>query len=322
YVPRRAGARGAIEAGLTAGTLPGGRRLDDADDRAAVEAVWGEGLPSERGRDLHAILSDAAAGKIDVLHLIGVDLARDAASTALAQAALAKIGTVIVQDLAATETLSAHADVVLPVTGRQERAGTSTNWEGRRQRFARAVDGPDLVQDDWEIVVQLAALLGHDLGVDDLEAIRGEIARLGQRDTPHELHAASDTPADASPADDEGLAVSIRALLLDRGTMLTGASDLNATSRRGTVQLAPVTAEQIGVTDGDRVAITGLDAGDTVLTLTVEVRRDVLPGVAILPANSTPQSAYGLADRDGSVRITLSALADDDAVAPRVEEVA
>ncbi|MFP4234771.1 MAG: NADH-quinone oxidoreductase subunit G, partial [Nitriliruptoraceae bacterium] len=242
YVPRRAGARGAMQAGLAPGLLPGGRRLDDAADRAEVEAVWGAELPSEPGRDLHAILTDAAAGRIDVLHLIGVDLARDAASTELAQAALERVGTVVCQDLAATETVTRFADVVLPAAGRQERAGSATNWEGRTQRFARAVDAPDLAQEDWEIIRQLAALLGHDLGVDDLEQARTEMARLPRRAEPHPWPTA--TPA-VVPAPPEGhFQLLARPLLLDRGTMLAGATDLLATARPATAVLNAHDAER------------------------------------------------------------------------------
>jgi NADH-quinone oxidoreductase subunit G len=304
YVPRRAGARGAIEAGLAPGVLPGGRRLSDAGDRAAVEAVWQAELPAEVGRGLEAILTDAAAGRIDVLHLIGVDLARDAASTELARAALERVGTVICQDLAATETVTAYADVVLPATGRQERAGATTNWEGRTQRFARAVDGPDLVQDDWEIIVQLAALLGHDLGVNDLAGIRGEMSRLGRRDRPHGW---PDVVAPTPSGAEEGQLLAVaRPLLLDHGTMLAGANDLLATARPARVELGAHDAEELGIADGDLVVVVAAGAR---LELTAQVRRDLVPGVVVLPANSTPQPAGVLAQRDGSMIVTLERLA-------------
>ncbi len=305
YVPRRAGARGAIEAGLAAGLLPGGRTLADDGDRAAVEQVWHTELPTAPGRDLHAILTAAAAGEIDVLHLIGVDLARDAASTELARAALAKVSTVICQDLASTETVTDFADVVLPATGRQERAGASTNWEGRTQRFARAVDGPDLVQEDWEIIVQLAALLGHDLGVNDLEGIRGEMARLGRRATPHGWPDVDHPPL---PDLDEGRLVGVtRPLLLDRGTMLAGAHDLLATARPARAELNAHDAEERGIADGDPVAVV---AGAARLELTAAVRRDLAPGVVVLPANSTPEPAGVLAQHDGRLLVTVERSAE------------
>jgi NADH-quinone oxidoreductase subunit G len=314
YVPRRAGARGAIEAGLLAGALPGGRRIDDPADRAELEALWGTPLPAERGRDLEAILTDAAAGRIDVLHLIGVDLARDAASPELARAALKRVKTVIAQDLAATETVQAFADVVFPAAGTQERAGSRTNWEGRTQRFARAVDAPGLVQEDWEILIQLAALLGHDLGVNDLDGVRGELERLGVRAAPHDWPAPERTAApagdpqaaDEPAAPEEGFTLLLRPLLLDRGTMLADAHDLLATARLATATLAAADAAALGVADGDHVELAG---GGQSLTLPVRVAADLVAGVVLVPTNATEVPAATLTGRDGGGRVTVTPVA-------------
>jgi NADH-quinone oxidoreductase subunit G len=312
HVPRRANARGSFEAGLAAGVLPGGRRLDDDADRAEVEAVWGTSVPIAPGRDLHAILTDAAAGRIDVLHLIGVDLVRDCADPDLARKALERAKLVIAQDLARTATVEEFADVVLPAAGTQERAGSYTNWEGRTQRFAKAVAAPDLVQEDWEIVVQIAALLGHDLGFNDLEGIRNEVSRLGLRQTPHawpEPVPAAE-PADADEpvgAADTGLAVVVRPLLLEPGTMLAGAGDLLATALDPYVAVNPFDAEAAGVTDGDEVEVTG--AGGSV-RLPARVGHDVTPGVVVVPAQVGEVASATLAGPDGTGRVTISATAD------------
>ncbi|MFA9432728.1 NADH-quinone oxidoreductase subunit G [Egicoccus sp. AB-alg2] len=340
YAPRRANARGSLEAGLAAGILPGGRRLDDAADRAELEQLWGTPLPAERGRDLHQLLTDAAAGKIDVLHLIGVDLARDCASPELAKQALAKVKLVVAQDLAATETVSQYADVVLPAAGTQERFGSYTNWEGRTQRFAKVVDGPALVQEDWEIVVQLAALLGEDLGFSDLDQLRNELATLGKRPQPHPFPDASAfTAAETGPVgaaapegeagaaapeggqrasaaseigdpsagagDPSELRLVVRPLLLDRGSMLTGASDLLATARTPVVDLNVADAQRLGIADGDEVELSG--AGHT-LRLVARVGTDVVPGAAVVPANSTDDPAAVLLGTDGTGPVTVSAL--------------
>ncbi len=59
WVPRRAGERGALEAGALPGLLPWGRPLSDPDARAQVAAAWGmdaADLPSEAGLDLVGVL--------------------------------------------------------------------------------------------------------------------------------------------------------------------------------------------------------------------------------------------------------------------------
>jgi NADH-quinone oxidoreductase subunit G len=320
YVPRRSNARGSFEAGLAAGVLPGGRRLDDDTDRAAVEAVWGAGLPTERGRDLHAILTDAAAGRIDVLHLVGVDLVRDCDDPELARKALERAKLVVAQDLARTDTVVGYADVVLPAAGTQERAGSYTDWEGRTQRFARAVAAPDLVQEDWEIFVQLAALLGHDLGFNDLDGIRAEVARLGIRDAAHAMPApavvaAAQAEGETSraggeapePAEPDGLAVVVRPLLLEGGTMLAGANDLLATRLEPYVAVSTVDAAALGIADGDRVELAG--AGTTV-RLPARVGYDVVPGVVVVPRLVDGVTTAPFAGAGGSGRVTVSSTAD------------
>jgi NADH-quinone oxidoreductase subunit G len=324
HVPRRANARGSFEAGLAAGVLPGGRRLDDAADRAEVEAAWGTALPTERGRDLHAILTDAAAGRIDVLHLIGVDLVRDCTDPELARKALKRAKLVVAQDLARTDTVTEFADVVFPAAGTQERAGSYTNWEGRTQRFAKAIDAPDLVQEDWEIVVQLAALLGHDLGFNDLDGIRNEVGRLGMRATAHpmpEAAPAEAAPAEAAPADaaaaassdaepaaePEGLAVVLRPLLLEGGTMLAGAHDLLATRLEPTVAVNVSDADAAGIRDGEVVEVSGNGQS---LRLPARVGYDAVPGVVVLPSHVGEVVTAPLAGGGGTGRVTISVVAD------------
>ncbi len=312
FVPRRSGDVGALAAGLAPGLLPGGRMLADAADRAEVEAVWGA-LPltlddADASAGLPAILEAAAAGRIDVLHLAGIDLARDADAPALAERALKKVaaaGTVVVQDLALTDTAARYADVVLPVRATQERAGTRTNWEGRAQRFARAVDAPKLCQDDWEVFVQVAAVLGRDLGATGLDALRTQMDTLGLRSTPHALPAAGAAPAAAAPVG--ALVAVVRSVLLDAGTMLAGADDLMATARDATITIARRDADARGITHGELVTVRGAGAagGDVMIALPAVVADDVLPGVVILPRSSTDPFVTALAGDDGVVHVVL-----------------
>ncbi len=60
WVPRRAGERGALDAGALGNVLPGGRPLTDPAARAEVEAAWGVSIPPAPGRDTAGILADVA----------------------------------------------------------------------------------------------------------------------------------------------------------------------------------------------------------------------------------------------------------------------
>ena len=56
WVPRRAGERGALDAGAIGSLLPGGRPLADPAARAEVEKAWGVSIPETPGRDTAGIL--------------------------------------------------------------------------------------------------------------------------------------------------------------------------------------------------------------------------------------------------------------------------
>ncbi|HEX2027278.1 MAG TPA: NADH-quinone oxidoreductase subunit G [Nitriliruptorales bacterium] len=296
WVPRRAGARGALDAGLVAGLLPGGRRLIDEADRAEVAAVWGE-LPATPGRRLTAVLEAAATGEIDVLHLIGVDLARDAHRPRLAKAALERVRTVIVQDLLDNET-AGYADIVLPAAAAMERAGTFTDWEGRRQRFTLAVDPPQLAQEDWDILRQLALLLGRDLGFRDLDGVRAQMARLpASRLRAWPGPAETGTGRAGVPTGDGALRLLSYPLLLDRGVMGAGADDMLKTAKTPFAAINRADAERLGVRDGQPVTVA---SGHGRLTVLAAVEDDVVEGVVYVPSNSTDVPAATLAGDDGA----------------------
>ena len=88
WIPRRAGERGAIEAGALPNLLPGGRLVASSQARVEMARAWGvASLPPHPGRDTSQILAAAAEGDIDALVIAGVDL-DDLPDPAAARAAL------------------------------------------------------------------------------------------------------------------------------------------------------------------------------------------------------------------------------------------
>ncbi len=68
WVPRRAGERGALDAGALAGLLPGGRPLSDEQARDAVAGCWGvESLPVATGLAGESLLRAVTGGDIEAL---------------------------------------------------------------------------------------------------------------------------------------------------------------------------------------------------------------------------------------------------------------
>jgi NADH-quinone oxidoreductase subunit G len=136
WVPRRAGDRGAVDAGCLPGLLPAGRTVSDASARADLAAAWGvPALPATPGLDTDAMLGAAAAGQLGALVVAGVDPV-DLPDPAGARAALAKVPFLVSMEIRASE-VTERADVVLPVAPAVEKSGTFVDWEGRPRRSSR-----------------------------------------------------------------------------------------------------------------------------------------------------------------------------------------
>jgi NADH-quinone oxidoreductase subunit G len=306
WIPRKAGARGAVDAGLLPGLLPGGRALGDP---GAVAEAWSR-VPSDAGLDTRGMLQAAADGQLRALYLIGVDPIRDFEDAALARAALDRVDTVIVQDLLTTDT-TRYADVVLPAAAPQERVGSFTTWEGRRQPFPQVVPPPALCMEDWDLLRQVSRMLGSDLGWETAMDVRREAAPLmAAEQSAHERlrRIRSQAPPAVTDGDDGHLVVEAVPSLLGRGSMLRGADALLATARRAEAWVCADDARTAGVADGDTVVVAGPNGR---IELPVRVTDDVAAGCVRLPQNSTDDPLGVLADPDagatGPVRVRLLA---------------
>ncbi|NJP47736.1 NADH-quinone oxidoreductase subunit G [Actinacidiphila epipremni] len=307
WIPRRAGERGAVEAGALPGLLPGGRPVTDPRARDEVARVWGlPTLPGRYGRDTGEILQAAASGELGALVVGGVEIA-DLPDPAAARAALDAAGFVVSLEQRPSEVTD-RADVVLPVAAVAEKAGTFLNWEGRVRMFQTAIK-PDQATtrhqlSDARVLTMLAGELDVALGLPDVRAARAELDRLagwsgGYAPAPLE----SSVPL---PRPESGQAVLAgHRLLLDLGRLQEGDDALAATRHAAVARLSAATAAEVGAEDGALLTVTG-PAGATTLPLAVTPMPD---RVVWLPLNSAGSGvASDVGARPGQV-VALSVAA-------------
>ena len=196
-VLRRGNVHGALDMGLSPDWLPGRVRLGDG--RQPFRAAWGR-VPDSRGLGAGGMLRAAAEGRLGALVLVGCDPFSDFPDRALARDALERVGFLAAVDLFLTDS-SSRAQVVLPATGAGEKAGTTTNLEGRVSRLGRKATPPGTARQDWMIAVELADRLGADLGVESLSDIWAEIEQLAS------AHAGLTPDLLAEPAHRSGLVI-------------------------------------------------------------------------------------------------------------------
>ncbi|MEU4802219.1 NADH-quinone oxidoreductase subunit G [Actinosynnema sp. NPDC023587] len=280
WIPRRAGERGALEAGLLPTLLPGGRLVSDAAARAEVERVWGlavGALPARAGRDTAGILHAAASGELDALVVGGVD-PFDLPDPALAERALAATGFVVSLELRHS-AVTAYADVVLPVAPAVEKAGSYLNWEGRHRPFPLTLEGTGALP-DGRVLDTLAVEMDADLFTQTPAAAAADFARLGRGTL---TAAAPSVPAPLLPQPRPGQAVlATWRRLLDNGSGQDGEPNLAGTARPVVAKLSEATARQLGVELGGLITVS-TDRGE--VSLPVEAA-DLPDGVVWLPGNS------------------------------------
>ena len=284
WVPRRAGERGALEAGAAPNLLPGGRPLSDPRARAEVAEAWSVNeLPSATGRDTAGILAAAADGSLQALLVGGIELA-DLPDPQAAHRALAAAPFVVsleVRHSAVTDL----ADVVFPVAPVTEKAGSFTNWEGRQRPFNPAL--APAATADMRVLAALADELCIDLGLRDAATVRDEMNRLG-------CWAGTRSPAptiQACPPPKLGAGQAVLASwrqLLDAGRMQDGEPYLAATARAATIRLSATTAAQIDAADGEQVSV-HTDCGRITLPLSITEMTD---NVVWLPLNTPGDPVY------------------------------
>ncbi|WP_144123118.1 NADH-quinone oxidoreductase subunit G [Catellatospora sichuanensis] len=278
WVPRRAGDRGAVDAGCLPTLLPGGRSVADAAARAELSAAWGVAagvIPSQTGRDTDAILAAAASGKLGALVVAGVDPA-DLSDPKAAEEALDKVGFLISLELRMS-AVSRRANVVFPVAAPAEKAGSYVNWEGRLRTYEQALDTPNTGAKltDARVLDALAARLGVTLGTGDVLAVRRELGSLpatgAQRPAaPAEVGAAAPTLKQ-----NEAILASW-AQLIDLGSLTDGDEVLAGTARPPVVRLSKARATALGVADGDPVTVGTARGAITLPAAITEISDDVV----------------------------------------------
>lgn len=276
WIPRRAGERGAIEAGALPNLLPIGRPVEDESARAEVARAWNVGsIPATPGRGTDAILAAALNEEIDALLVAGVD-PHDLADAEAALAALENTPFIVSLEIRAS-AVTDRADVVLPVAAVAEKAGTFVNWEGRGRSFERALRVPGIMS-DLGVLSAIADHMDVHLGLPDAAAARKELSGLGAwRGT---RVGAPNAAAAAQPAPQAGEAVlATWHQLLDAGRLQDGEPYLAGTARPVEALVSESTAAEIGVVDGGKIVI-----GETV-SLPVRVA-DLPDRVVWLPTNS------------------------------------
>jgi len=305
--------RGVLDMGLAPHLYPGRQRLDD-QVRARLGKQWRAQLPSEAGLGLDEMLKAALDGELEALYVMAANPVMD---HPIGDKALEKLKFLVVQDLCLTET-ARLADVVLPAASFAEADSTFTNMVGRVQRLHKALRPPAEVKPHGQIIVDLARVMGQEMGRYSSQAVMEEIARIA---APYEglnygslgddgirvdiggrtrrFAQANSEPFRPPAADaDYPLALVMGQLLYDRSSPFAQSEIMRQFIPEPFVEINPADAKALGIADQDAVTVSS--ARDS-LELRARVSDDVRPGCVFVPLHLSEMPVVALSDVEAAV---------------------
>jgi len=290
--------QGVIQAGLHPQLLPGGRAADDIPTLRALATVWGGRIARGPGWDLDETCRRAAAGEVGALVLVGEDPVDLWPRPMAARAAVERSERVVVFDPFLTET-GRLADVVIPVAALAERVGTVVGADGHPRRLVRAIDPPEGLPQDREVIVEIARRLGSELPLgDELSAALDQTgARRGAVPAPVRLEPA---PPPVVPAiqDDGPMVLDPSPLLFHSGSVTSRSRILEGLAPIVTLWIHPDDATRHGLANGEPVAVTD---GRRELLLRARLDRTVTRGTVRVAQHGGPDSAAQLLGAEGEI---------------------
>ncbi|MBI5136739.1 MAG: formate dehydrogenase subunit alpha [Nitrospirae bacterium] len=169
--------QGASDMGVLPNVLPGYQDPADPAVRARFATAWGVELPTAPGLTVVEMMRAAADGGLRALHVMGENPALSDPDLDHVKAGLARLDTLVVQDIFFTETC-AHAHVILPAASVLERDGSVTNTERRIQQSVPVLPPPGQARADGDILAELMRRAGMGAASGDPAAALAEMAAL------------------------------------------------------------------------------------------------------------------------------------------------
>ncbi len=286
--------QGACDMGALPNVYPGYQKVTDIKVKQKFEKAWNCKLNNTSGLTLTEIISSAYQKKIKALYLIGENSLLSEPDANHVKKALKKLDFFVAQDIFLTETAKL-ADVVLPAVSFAEKEGTFTNTERRIQRIRKAINPVGNSKPDWWITCQIAkkmkkkgfdyknsedifnelsALTPQYKGVTykriEKEGLIWPVKDKNHKGTPvlHKNTFLTDSgkakfvplkyiPMTETPDKDYPLILTTERSLYHyhTGTMTRRVTGLNQLNEKEEIEINPIDAKAIKVTDGEKVFI-------------------------------------------------------------------
>lgn len=169
--------QGACDMGALPSDLPGYQKVFKEEVAEKFEKAWDAKLSRKVGLTVSEMLHGAEDGSIKFMYIMGENPMVSDPDINHVRKALNSLDFLVVQDIFFTETCEL-ADVILPAASFAEKDGTFSNTERRVQRVRKAINPIGDSKPDWKILMDIMNLLGYKKKYFEPSEIMDEISSL------------------------------------------------------------------------------------------------------------------------------------------------
>jgi formate dehydrogenase alpha subunit len=169
--------QGACDVGVLPDVFSGYQKVADPAARKKFELAWSRPLSDKRGLTVTEMIDAIHDGRIKAMYIMGENPVISDPDAGHVKEAFAKLDFLAIQDIFLSDTAE-FAHVILPAASFAEKDGTYTNTERRVQKIRKAVAPAGEAKPDYEIICDLAGLMGYPMNYRAAHEIMEEIAIL------------------------------------------------------------------------------------------------------------------------------------------------
>ncbi len=317
--------QGACDVGALPNVYSGYQTVIDEKNRAKFEEAWKTKLPPKPGLTVIDQINAAHNGTLKMMYIMGENPMVSDPDITHVKEGLNNLEFLVVQDIFLTETAEL-ADLVLPAASYAEKDGTFTSTDRRVQMVRKAIEPIGESIPDWQVICNLAKKMGSNIfeylsaadimnEIASLTPIYGGMAyerldKIGlQWPCPSKEHGGTPylhkdkfsrgkgsftciefkEPAEL-PDQEYPLNLTTGRVIFHfhTGTMTRRTEILNKEMQTGYVEINPIDAKRLDVTDGEQVLVQSRRGEIKIQALTTE---RVPEGVIFIPFHFTECAA-------------------------------
>ncbi len=319
YPPREhCNSQGVNDMGCTPDFLPGYQSTKDSAALKKFADEWGTCSLGDINLATD-LLQNCISGAVKFLYIAGEDPVQSYYKPQLVKEALRTVPFLVVTDIFMTDT-ARMADLVLPSSTFAEKEGSYTNMSRHVQRVASAVLPQGVSKPDFDILIELAEVLGKPFQNKDITSVQQEIANVtpaykrvfpGDKSVQWKPDSTNVKPNFRINVDStvqngkaEGFTLQTNNHMFHIGSYTQYSKALVEIGPQCVAELHPEDAKDLGIATGDQIVV---ESSSGKVEVKVKTSKVTSRGMLYIPKNWTGVPVTALRNREeGLINVKIS----------------